>query len=515
MSTAASAASVAPDQEKARRRRRPKPPVARRAGIQLLLGVLVVGAIPVASTVRILEANALRNERAHADSALRAQLQTGLGELSRLGDEVSTRAADLAGSENVQRAFVAKRPTMLARIAASEPGISFFFPRQHRIGAAPPKNVLERSVWLTVDGRRIGKVVAVEALGHRISARLTHDAPHARGDRLTLVRRGRLVGTGISFSTSGRTVSLQGERYRFVATRIPETGGIRLLALRPEHLIEATVAPYSHRVRYAAIGSFGLLVLVALMFAGPLLRMLGDFRRVASQATTDALTGIANRRSFDEELALEWRRAHRIGDSLALVLLDLDDFKKVNDTHGHPAGDAVLRTIGEVLGSGVRQIDLAARYGGEEFVVLVPESDLKGAAQLAKRLRLAISNARAELPDGRLLKVTASFGVAVKGDLTSAEQLIAAADDALYEAKRAGKNRVVVAETGAAEAAAKATTPKAKTSAPKKKAPAKIKSDAGLGESGLRPARERGARGSAERRAAKGRPNRPGSEDPA
>src|SRR6476660_7536929 len=162
MSTAASAASVAPDQEKARRRRRPKPPVARRAGLQLLLGVLVVGAIPVASTVRILEANALRNERAHADSALRTQLQTGLGELSRLGDEVSTRAADLAGSENVQRAFVAKRPAVLARIAASEPGISFFFPNQHRIGAAPPKNVLERSVWLTVDGRRIGKVVAVE-----------------------------------------------------------------------------------------------------------------------------------------------------------------------------------------------------------------------------------------------------------------------------------------------------------------------------------------------------------------
>ena len=148
--------------------------------------------------------------------------------------------------------------------------------------------------------------------------------------------------------------------------------------------------------------------------------MLGDFRRVASQATTDALTGIANRRSFDEELALEWRRAPPgSATHLALVLLDLDDFKKCNDAHGHLGGDAVLRTIGAVLGSGVRQIDLAARYGGEEFVVLVPESDLKGATQLAKRLRLAISKARAELPDGRLLKVTASFGVAVKGDLTS------------------------------------------------------------------------------------------------
>ena len=94
----------------------------------------------------------------------------------------------------------------------------------------------------------------------------------------------------------------------------------------------------------------------------------------------------------------------------------------------------------------MRQIDLAARYGGEEFVVLVPESDLKGATQLAKRLRLAVSKARTELADGRLLKVTASFGVAVKGDLTTAERLVAAADEALYEAKRAGKNRVVAAE---------------------------------------------------------------------
>jgi diguanylate cyclase (GGDEF)-like protein len=507
MSTAASAANAAPSQETARRPRRAKQPVARRAGIQLLLGVLVVGAIPVASTVRILEANALRNERAHADSALRAQLQSGLRELSRLGDEASNRAADLAGSEDVQRAFVADRPAALASIAADEPGV-FFFLNKHRLGVVPAKNVLERSVWLTVDGRRIGKVTAVKRLDQRLDARLTRDAPHARGDRLALVRHGRLVGTSLSLATRGHTVTLQGVRYRSLASRVPDAGGIRLLALRPEHAIEASVAPYRHRIRYAALGSFALLVLVALMFAGPLLRMLGDFRRVASQATTDALTGIANRRSFDEELALEWRRAHRIGDSFAVVLLDLDDFKRVNDTHGHPAGDAVLRSIGEVLGSGVRQIDLAARYGGEEFVVLVPESDLTGATQLAKRLRLAVSKARTELPDGKLLKVTASFGVAAKGDLSSAEQLIAAADDALYEAKRAGKNRVVAAGAEPAE-------PKAKPAAPKKKPRARIKSDASVGEGGLRATRERGARSSTNRRAAEGRPDRPGSKDPA
>jgi len=503
MSPAATATSAASGQESARRPRRAGSPVARRAGIQLIVGVLIVAAIPIASTVRILEANALRNERAHADAALRTQLESGLRELTRLGDQASNRAADLARSPDVQRAFITPRPAALARIAREERDVSFVLSNR-RLGATPSANVLERTVWLTVNGRRIGKVVAVEPLDQRLSRRLTRGAPHSRGDRLVLVEHGRLLGTSLAFTNHGRTVRLQGIRYRSLTTAVEDAGGARLLALRPQEAIDGNVAPYRQRIRYAALGSFALLVLVALMFAGPLLRMMGDFRRVASQATTDSLTGLANRGSFDEELALEWRRAHRIGDSVALVLLDLDDFKQVNDTYGHPAGDAVLRTVGEVLGSGVRQIDLAARYGGEEFVVLVPESDLKGAAQLAKRLRLAVSKARTELPDGRLLKVTASLGVAVKGDLASAEELVAAADEALYEAKRAGKNRVVAGEAKPRAAAA-----------PRKKTRATITGDAGLGEGGLRGARGSGARSGPKRSAAKGRSDRPGSKDPA
>jgi diguanylate cyclase (GGDEF)-like protein len=502
MSPAASAASAASGPETARRPRRAKSPIARRAGIQLIIGVLIVGAIPIASTVRILEANALRNERAHADGALRTQLQSGLRELSTLGDDASTRAADLARSPDVQRAFIAPRPARLARIAREEPGASFLL-NGRRLGPKPAPNALKRSVWLTVNARRIGEVVAVEPLDQHLSSRLSSDAPHSRGDRLVLVKHGRVLGTTLAFSTRGHTVDLQGMSYRSLATAVPDAGGVRLLALRPQKAIDGSAAPYRQRIRYAAIGSFALLILVALMFAGPLLRMLGDFRRVASHATTDSLTRLANRRSFDEELALEWRRAHRIGDSFTLILLDLDDFKQVNDTYGHPAGDAVLRKVGEVLGAGVRQIDLAARYGGEEFVVLVPESDLKGATQLAKRLRLAVSRARTELPDGRELKITASFGVAAKGELISAEQLVAAADEALYEAKRAGKNRVV-ADGGPGTA-----------SAPPKKARATIKSDAGLGEGGLRAARGSRARSGAKRSTAKGRSDRPGSTDPA
>jgi diguanylate cyclase (GGDEF)-like protein len=168
---------------------------------------------------------------------------------------------------------------------------------------------------------------------------------------------------------------------------------------------------------------------------------------VASQAATDEITGLANRRSLDEELVLEWRRAERIGASLGLILADIDDFKSINDGFGHQAGDDVLRKVGRVFAERVRQVDHAARYGGEEFAVLVPETDLAGVIRLAERLRADLAEAQIVLPDGSQISVTASFGVAAKGDVGSAEELVAAADEALYEAKRAGKNRVGPMET--------------------------------------------------------------------
>jgi diguanylate cyclase (GGDEF)-like protein len=223
-------------------------------------------------------------------------------------------------------------------------------------------------------------------------------------------------------------------------------------------------------VHYAALGSFSLLILVAFLFAGPIMRLMGDFRRVASQASTDSLTGLANRRMLDEELVLEWRRADRVGDSLAFVLLDLDNFKQVNDTHGHQAGDAVLRAVGQVLHTGVRQVDLAGRYGGEEFALILPETDLPGALKLAERLRAALETTSVELPDGKALQVTASFGVALKDELFSADELVAVADEALYAAKRAGKNRVVPQPASGRPEPKKAERRKPKQSpAPKKR----------------------------------------------
>jgi diguanylate cyclase (GGDEF)-like protein len=453
MAPAAPAPSPGHDLPSGGRRRRGQRGISRRALLQLLAGVLVVGVIPVIATVRILGTNALQNERARADSALRAELQAASQELGQLGDDAANRADDLARSPTLQHAFIAHDRATIRRIAADSPGVLFYLGRTRVAGTRPPV-ALSRSISLTVNGHRVGTVIATIALNHKLAARLRQAASHAQDDRLLIVHERTVVGTGQHVQLRGHTVEIGKQSYRGLLTRVPNAVGISLFALRPTETINASVQPYRRRIFYAALGSFALLVLVALMFARPILNTLGDFRRVASQAATDALTGLANRRSFDDELALEWRRAERVGDSLALLLIDLDNFKSINDELGHQAGDAVLKRVAAILASGARQVDLAARYGGEEFALLTPETDIVGATKLAERLRSALEAATTKLPNGTEVTVTASFGVAVKGELERAEQLVTAADEALYEAKRYGKNRVVTADPRPEAAAA-------------------------------------------------------------
>jgi diguanylate cyclase (GGDEF)-like protein len=165
-------------------------------------------------------------------------------------------------------------------------------------------------------------------------------------------------------------------------------------------------------------------------------------RAVKRQAITDELTQLANRRSFAQTLGLEVRRAERFGDPLTLVLADLDDFKSINDSYGHQMGDVVLKAFADVLRANVRDFDVPARYGGEEFAILLPETELAGGEQLARRLLAALSSVRVPGIEGDRAPVTASFGVASFPRARNAEELLAAADRALYQAKREGKNRV-------------------------------------------------------------------------
>ena len=166
MSSAATPAAAEQQHAARRRRRQTKPPVTRRSAIQLLVGVLIVGAIPIVSTVRILQANALRNEQARADSALSDQLQNGLRELGRLGDNASTTAHDLAGSPVVQRAVITRDAATLRRVAGHTPGVAIYLgPR--RVAGGNPTQGVQRSIWLTVNGVRAARIVASVPLGPR------------------------------------------------------------------------------------------------------------------------------------------------------------------------------------------------------------------------------------------------------------------------------------------------------------------------------------------------------------
>lgn len=178
--------------------------------------------------------------------------------------------------------------------------------------------------------------------------------------------------------------------------------------------------------------------------AASALRVIDLHEQLQRQATVDDLTGLVNRRRFQETLGKAIAYAQRAGEPLSLVLVDVDNFKRVNDTYGHQCGDAVLRALGAILRERTRAADTPARYGGEELAVLMPGTDAAGASVSAEELRAAIAAAVVEGPDWPVT-VTASFGVAEIGPMVpTGEALVAAADAALYEAKRTGKNRVVV-----------------------------------------------------------------------
>ncbi len=172
-------------------------------------------------------------------------------------------------------------------------------------------------------------------------------------------------------------------------------------------------------------------------------------RKLEEQSITDGLTGLKNRRFFDERLQEEFKRAQRYGDTLSLIMIDLDHFKEVNDRHGHPAGDVVLREAAALIRASIRDPDICARYGGEEFAVILPKTHMAGALAVAERIWRELGNKEYAVavngaPAPRRIHVTACIGIAFypSKDISSGDLLVRYADQALYNAKRGGRNSI-------------------------------------------------------------------------
>jgi diguanylate cyclase (GGDEF)-like protein len=237
---------------------------------------------------------------------------------------------------------------------------------------------------------------------------------------------GIVVGLGGEVVQTG-TISDRGERFELPLTAGRQSFGTLTLSGRDFSLEQRRIA--ASLVAHAAVA----------------LENARLHRIVTRQALVDMLTGLANRRQCEDALAGELLRAERFGGSVAFVLADLDSFKSINDRFGHPVGDTVLVEFADTLRECVREIDVPARWGGEEFAIVLPGTDLEGASQLAERIRTTLGQRTILAPDGTKIQVTVSLGVAAFPEGAGTENIVAAADGALYEAKRAGKNKVMTA----------------------------------------------------------------------
>ena len=306
----------------------------------------------------------------------------------------------------------------LVGLAAFAGSLRFFEGRDARRRAEPPPNTVRDAVAL------VGETLAATHNPQALLPVILQAAVEA-----TDASGGTITSGSTTLATRGAVASSEAEALE-VTLEVSE-GQTAIMTLFPSG------SGFSDDARDAAAW-IAAQALIALENA----RLHGQVQR---QAVTDELTGLSNRRRFLSQLESEVARSRRSGSPLGIVLADLDDFKKVNDTYGHDVGDEALRRFGEILQETVRDVDLPVRLGGEEFAVLVPDTGLAGAAQLAERLRKALEEATVGEHQPRI-RLTASFGVSSFPEAAAAEDLLTDADRRLYDAKRRGKNQVVASK---------------------------------------------------------------------
>jgi diguanylate cyclase (GGDEF)-like protein len=383
-----------------------------------MLTLTAVAIFPLAFVSYVIVRDEVRNVTRTIDFEVHDAAQSAQARFSRLLDRRQLQAVAAASSPGLQSAIsrhdkrslerFARRNDLLVEVGGRSYG-------QHLKNAVPAR------AQLVSGGQPVGSIVAELPLDAATLSQMSAGA--AQGVRLTVLDLG-----GPTPSDTQQGVTL------------PLTQEVGIRAYLP-----AQIAAHRKHAAYLRVVEAGLVALAALMLltlvlTRPLLRAFRWTEEQASEARIDALTGLANRRALEEILAAEISRAQRFKHELAVVLLDLDRFKEINDSSGHAAGDVMLRAVSRLLISLARQGDTVVRWGGEEFVVVLPETDLAGAQRFAERLRRTIeAHAVGEM------KTSASCGVATMLPEDTVEDLLGAADRALYQAKANGRNRTETA----------------------------------------------------------------------
>jgi diguanylate cyclase (GGDEF)-like protein len=402
-------------------------------------------AILAALLVALLSAVVITLNRQEAHS-YRAQVVAQLATSARVAasnvDGLQTasraRAAELASSPRVQEAAAVGDLTRLQRIARAEAARIEVGGRSVSALPTGARFLAFAEVAGAAARTRVTTAVSLDEATIRIVQAHTG---RPRAARLMFIRGGRIVAGGPvaerAIVRDGRLAL--GDRAYYAAAAPLAQPGMQVIAIEPETVVSSSIARFRNRTLIAAALTLLLICALSMTLARPLRRVVGE---LSERATHDPLTQLANRRLLEERLSEELDRARRRETHLALVLIDVDNFKQLNDRYGHPFGDDVLRAVAAALADSIRELDLAGRFGGEEFALLLPGTSTTGACRVAEQARLAISDIALESPTGDIVHVTASFGAADFPTCRTSDELVGLADHYVYQAKRDGKNRV-------------------------------------------------------------------------
>jgi diguanylate cyclase (GGDEF)-like protein len=399
----------------------------------------------LAAVVVTLDHNARRANAQQASSDLTAAARVSASSFSTVRADLRARASQLAASQPLQRALITGNEVALQNLA--QVNNAAIATRHQHFDGLPSRPRMIATAKVTEGLHTVAWVTLGIEIGRPMLTLLEQATPLPQHGSLVFVQHGKVVAggpVGAAYNVHNGEVTIGSEK--FAAHGMPlRIASAQVFAVEPVAAIDARTLPYRRRLLFVAALTLALIAGLAMRLARPLVRLFGEASKLRRQARTDALTGLVNRRGFDDRIARELETAGSLGYDLTLVICDLDKFKTVNDRYGHLAGDEVLRAVGRVFSESVRDRDVAARFGGEELALILPGTPLLGARRLCERIRRKLEELRIVTETGEVIAITASFGAASFPTYGSVDGLLGAADRALYDAKGAGRNRVVTA----------------------------------------------------------------------